>query len=113
MLPAGNMPLQCENDLLERLNCAMSKQPAKVISILSGKPVSEKIADLAFQFWLARCFRNGSPEEDFLRAVREIRFRWRWMIREDNSVLCRQNRTVLEGSRVQTIQSESFTPDSR
>jgi hypothetical protein len=85
----------------------MSKQRAKVISILSGKPVSEKIADLAFQFWLARFFRNGSPEEDFLRAVREIRFRWR----------CDDIQTVFDGNnsrnRVVTIQSGSFTPDSR
>jgi len=24
---------------------------------------------LAYEFWLARCFRDGSPEEDLLRAV--------------------------------------------
>ncbi|SPF40578.1 hypothetical protein SBA4_2520006 [Candidatus Sulfopaludibacter sp. SbA4] len=26
-------------------------------------------AALAYKFWLARCFRDGSPEEDLLRAV--------------------------------------------
>lgn len=34
--------------------------------------VSEEIADLAFRYWLARCFRNGSPEQDFLQAVLAI-----------------------------------------
>jgi hypothetical protein len=32
-----------------------------------------KIAALAFEFWLARAFRNGSPEADWLRADRELR----------------------------------------
>jgi len=26
-------------------------------------------ATLAYKFWKARCFRDGSPEEDLLRAV--------------------------------------------
>lgn len=33
----------------------------------------EKIAALAFEFWLARAFRNGSPETDWLRAHHEVR----------------------------------------
>lgn len=28
-----------------------------------------RIADLAYEFWLARRFQNGSPEEDLLRAL--------------------------------------------
>jgi hypothetical protein len=31
--------------------------------------VSDKNAALAYKFWRARCFRDGSPEEDLLRAV--------------------------------------------
>ena len=31
--------------------------------------IAEKDAVLAYNFWLARCFRDGSPEEDLLRAV--------------------------------------------
>ena len=30
---------------------------------------TDKDAALAYTFWRARCFREGSPEEDFLRAV--------------------------------------------
>lgn len=30
---------------------------------------SDANSALAYQFWLARCFRDGSPEEDLLRAV--------------------------------------------
>ena len=36
----------------------------------------EKIAALAFEFWLARAFRNGSPETDWLRAHHEVRRKW-------------------------------------
>ena len=30
---------------------------------------SDANAALAYKFWLARCFRDGSPEEDLFRAV--------------------------------------------
>jgi hypothetical protein len=33
----------------------------------------ERIAALAFEFWLARAFRGGSPETDWFRADREVR----------------------------------------
>jgi hypothetical protein len=32
-----------------------------------------EIAALAYQFWLARGFRNGSPQEDWLRAQRAVK----------------------------------------
>jgi len=35
----------------------------------------QKIAALAYEFWLARAFRCGSPETDWLRANKEIRGR--------------------------------------
>jgi len=31
-----------------------------------------KIATLAFKLWLARGFRDGSPQEDWLRALRAV-----------------------------------------
>ena len=30
---------------------------------------AEQNSALAYKLWLARCFRNGSPEEDLFRAV--------------------------------------------
>jgi hypothetical protein len=30
---------------------------------------ADAIAELAYKFWLERCFRDGSPEEDLFRAV--------------------------------------------
>ena len=30
---------------------------------------SDANASLAYNFWLSRCFRDGSPEEDLFRAV--------------------------------------------
>jgi len=32
----------------------------------------QEIAALAFELWLARGFQNGSPQEDWLRAQREL-----------------------------------------
>jgi hypothetical protein len=40
---------------------------------LSEPEKQQKIAALAYNFWLARAFRRGSPEKDWLRADREIR----------------------------------------
>jgi len=31
-----------------------------------------EISEVAYQLWLARGFRNGSPQEDWLRAQREV-----------------------------------------
>ena len=40
---------------------------------LSESENQQKIAALAYEFWLARAFRGGSPAEDWLRAEREVR----------------------------------------
>jgi hypothetical protein len=40
----------------------MPKQQTRTVG-----PVAN--SELAFGFWLARCFRDGSPEEDMFRAV--------------------------------------------
>lgn len=56
----------------------MAKQNAIVIPIRQDILVSETdcdVVDLAFNLWLARGFRGGSPEEDLLTAVREMRGR--------------------------------------
>lgn len=53
----------------------MAKQNAVVIPIRQHILVSEpdwEIVDLAYDLWLARGFRGGSPEEDLLAAVRQI-----------------------------------------
>lgn len=38
-------------------------------------PTSEQIAALAYSYWEARGRQGGSPEEDWLRAERELRGR--------------------------------------
>lgn len=54
----------------------MPKQARKVVPICN--PVSKQIADLAYQFWLARRFRDGSPELDLLQAMIEVKFNPGW-----------------------------------
>jgi hypothetical protein len=45
---------------------------AKVVAISENRSLSREIADLAYSFWIARSFRNGSPEEDLRRAVKAV-----------------------------------------
>lgn len=54
--------------------------PAGPHSVPAGKgaapvPDREEIARLAYSYWLARGGRGGSPEDDWLRAERELRAR--------------------------------------
>ena len=37
--------------------------------------IQQQIADRAFDLWLARGFRKGSPQEDWLQAQREVQHR--------------------------------------
>jgi hypothetical protein len=39
-------------------------------SVARGK--QREIATRAYRLWLARGFHNGSPQEDWLRALREV-----------------------------------------
>ncbi len=40
---------------------------------VSELEIQKRISQRAFEFWLGRAFRNGSPETDWLRADREVR----------------------------------------
>jgi len=54
----------------------MAHQATKMTATPPDHPESEnqrKIAARAYEFWLARAFRRGSPETDWLRADREVR----------------------------------------
>jgi hypothetical protein len=39
---------------------------------VSASAADREVVDLAYNLWLARGFRGGSPEEDLLDAAREI-----------------------------------------
>jgi hypothetical protein len=43
--------------------------------VISDWQRQKEVAALAYEFWRARRFRNGSPQEDLLRADREVRKR--------------------------------------
>ena len=54
----------------------MARRTAAVICIRQGTLMSETdrdVVDLAYDLWLARGFRGGSPEEDLLDAVRQVK----------------------------------------
>jgi hypothetical protein len=54
----------------------MAKHTGVVIPIRQDvlvSPTHREIVDLAYNLWLVRGFRGGSPEENLLAAVLEIR----------------------------------------
>jgi hypothetical protein len=42
------------------------------LAVTSVEPSFEDISRLAYSYWEARGFQGGSPEEDWLRAEREL-----------------------------------------
>jgi hypothetical protein len=46
-------------------------QPAATTAVCEPSP--DEIAHLAYSYWAARGYAGGSPEEDWLRAERELR----------------------------------------
>jgi len=54
----------------------MANQATTMISTLPNlaeRRIQQKIAAVAYEFWLARAFRGGSPAEDWLRAYQKVR----------------------------------------
>jgi putative hemolysin len=45
---------------------------APVTQIAPAAPSQEDVANLAYSYWAARGCQGGSPEEDWLRAEREL-----------------------------------------
>ena len=53
---------------------SMAEPRDRLACLVSSEWLTQQaIADLAFEFWLARGFQGGSPEEDLLRAEQEVR----------------------------------------
>lgn len=40
--------------------------------VVRYSPTNEEIAALAYSYWVTRGYRDGCPEEDWLRAEREL-----------------------------------------
>ena len=40
--------------------------------VVAADPTPEAVAQLAYSYWEARGFHAGSPEEDWLRAERQV-----------------------------------------
>jgi len=48
------------------------RSAAEPAAPVSAAPASEQIAHLAYSYWEARGYQDGSPEEDWLRAEQEL-----------------------------------------
>ena len=51
----------------------MPSQSIAVISIRRDSDRNDDVVDLAYTLWLTSGFRNSSPEEDLLTALRKLR----------------------------------------
>jgi DUF2934 family protein len=50
-------------------------EPVLTATLTAISPSPEEIATLAYSYWIARGYTHGSPEEDWLRAERELRIK--------------------------------------
>ena len=59
------------------LTATSESDPAapQIAAAVSHEPASDEIAHLAYTYWEARGYQGGSPQEDWLRAERELRAR--------------------------------------
>jgi hypothetical protein len=58
---------------MANVTCISGRICDKAMSCDAPPTQQREIADLAYKFWLARNFHNGSPQEDWLRAQRMVR----------------------------------------
>lgn len=56
--------------IADKVTCAQLVPPT-----LAEPKTQQQIAIRAFELWLARGFRNGSPQEDWLQAQLEVQQR--------------------------------------
>ncbi len=47
-------------------------EPVVVPAPANDAPANEEIAALAYSYWVARGYQDGSPEQDWLRAEQEL-----------------------------------------
>ena len=50
-----------------------AEKPLEPATAAACDPSPDEIARLAYSYWEARAYAGGSPEEDWLRAQRELR----------------------------------------
>jgi hypothetical protein len=74
MVVSGAVPARHKPATTKRVNRAPSvaATEAPVSQPVPVAPSQEQIAILAYSYWEARGYQGGSPEEDWLRAEREI-----------------------------------------
>jgi hypothetical protein len=52
---------------------AVEAQAESSNPVVTDAPTFDRIAQLAYSYWEARGYQGGSPDEDWLRAERELR----------------------------------------
>jgi hypothetical protein len=64
------IPEYCEGEWNECIESgSQRRQRDDVQKHPTRTAASDANSALAYKFWLARCFRDGSPEEDLFRAI--------------------------------------------
>ena len=68
----ANTPTQTEMDQQSRRDVSLSSTSPYIAELMTIPDVNEAIAKLAYAHWEARGRPEGSPEEDWFRAEREL-----------------------------------------
>jgi len=68
-VPARHKPATTKR--VKRADPFVGAEPS-VTQPVPDAPTQEQIASLAYSYWEARGYQGGSPEEDWLRAEREL-----------------------------------------
>ena len=68
-VPARHKPATTKR--VKRADPFVGSEPS-VTQPVTDAPTQEQIACLAYSYWVERGYQGGSPEEDWLRAEREL-----------------------------------------
>jgi hypothetical protein len=71
---AAAVPARSRTVTARKPRPATSKTPAAMVESVAApySPAQEEIEVLAYSYWVTRGYQGGSPEEDWLRAEREL-----------------------------------------
>lgn len=83
-IPPASAPVRRKSAATPRVKHGLKRSPAattpetatavEVVTVETAyAPAESEIAALAYTYWAGRGYQGGSPEEDWLRAERELR----------------------------------------
>lgn len=70
---AATSAVSADSPIIDSVGVMTPAVDSREAASAESSPSREEIAKLAHSYWIARGYAHGSPEEDWLRAERELR----------------------------------------